>query len=546
MYRTQHFLRPLLLFWMLASVSLAGCIGNDDTDDIRNRLEEPADPLPPIVPIHDGESANLTPNQTPTQDACRTFILNPPRAGSSFLYRAEGFFMNPLIGYGILDWRAVGLERESNEVLKMPPDSRIRITIGQEPQERINWSGGTQSAYQITYDAKIPEAPAFLDFADEWIDTENGNPVQMTHRNFWLRGSGVEEDMQAQQRYSYFNRPAALLGSMIWQREYQTGDEVAMIYPNVVALPSMWGLFNGNLRLEVERLYEFENSCRMDATVFAQQPETADSKAVDVYRLTFQEDTPLPIKYDVDFPERPKKANLDPLRMELMEYNGGSGNFLPPLKEIAVHPPTQMKMAPSVDGFLPDSNGVFPTDYSEAMQKVGEDSAGRAWLDAHPDAVPFFVEHFMGEPGSREIDEWRVSLTDGEDQVEFRVVRREPLIPGLGLPDEYEVKLNPASPPGGVPDKNNSWVSLREMAHLYENLTGDALEIISCSLWDGAMFGSTCFIGTHNSTGKLYAGQAGAGTPQPGLVVWITEGWLLQYDGRGKQAVGPPAWSETT
>ncbi|HLF16465.1 MAG TPA: hypothetical protein VI796_03425 [Candidatus Thermoplasmatota archaeon] len=447
------------------------------------------------------------------------------QGGDEFLYDAQGLLrfvdLEP-----IADWLGDSSDG-TNSALNVPPGTTLRVRVSQEPSPRLSSQGFLRYAFQASFSVEVPGREGGIEFADEWIGTDNAQPIQTVLRNVLSEEDQVLHFI----RHTRYNRVPLLLGPLFAGQTLEDGMAGEVNIPPERGFPGIGeGVSSvGSIRWDVETSWE-KSACEATVKVVYVLEEIKGSALEDHITLRLRNGTPLPVEYSMQDQFRPAKSNL-----VLSSFIPGNGPALPLFSSVD---PAESSMHPVAifEGCPRGDFTSFPTSCFEARAALGQDAATSLWLEQHPAAEVAKTVHLQGAQDSGVVDRWEFTYADSGGGYMFQVDRKSPLVGIVPVPaNEFEVTGMPADsqekPPAGVASPAGYEL---ETLHRYA-YGGTEPEVLDCRWSQGY-----CGIGTHQGTGMLRAGEPGSAISWVGLMVEIQTGLVLQEAGYDARAIGPP------
>lgn len=401
---------------------------------------------------------------------------------------------------------------DRSTVPTLPEGSQLEIEV-REPRPRTTMDAQTVQAPAIAYHLDHADHERSLPVAVEHVHPSTGNLVQLVRPSLF---HSDEHGYGSDTRFTRIDRPPAMLAGAFWNATIDTGDTGVVEYPDETAVPAnvSWG----EIRYEVTQTEDTPEGCQARIDAALGPAERNDPRIP--FTLTLREGIPLPVAYELPYPEGAPASYAD-ASLALTRFDPGDGQELPSF-EPTRFPDRRLPHQPLEDGFLADRDGVFPTSYDDAVQEIRSNEQAEAWFDDHPGAEPVEVDHLMGAPDDRIIDAWRVVWTDDSGEaLEGRAIHRyrTPAEQFEETVVETETTTTPHRPAAPGTD---GWVPLASIVDVYEQRHGAAATFVLCDLHK-----PSCTVGEHARTDVGYAGTTWAGIVT-GLLVDLDRGWLLQ------------------
>lgn len=465
----------LFLFLFLLPLLLAGCQGNG------------------VPPVPEGCQANVP----------------MPKAGDHAAYSARGApWSMELNLLPIVDWSIGSGGQPGGGTMVLPADSTVTIQVTSS-EDRLTRSGRLEGAYGLHYEAQRPSDTAALPFADAWLAETDGSTVQAALRSIFTSASGQPyHDI----RFTHEQKPAGLGSQLFWGTELGPASHGSLGMASDQPT-SLWTTGVDHLDWRVESTEVVGGDCQ--ATVRLSYSAAAVDAALPDWTATatYENGTPFPIEYEAT----PSTLREPVFQARLRSFTGGAGPELPAWMP-TVRPPGIPLGEPDT-GMLAQTSGVFATPWTSVVEESRSNVASQRWFADHPNAVPAYTAHILGETGSEFVDAWRTHWTDGTAGNIIIVEHRKAML-------VFGERLSVVSTPESalkVPPPAQQRASLSHIAGMFALASGETAEVLNCNLEL-----DYCGIGTHQGTAyPRYNGTWPSSSPHIGLLIDSTDGSVL-------------------
>lgn len=432
-----------------------------------------------------------------------------PQEGSLASYMVQGApWSMELNLLPIVDWSITNGGARGGGTMVLPPASQLTLEIS-PASDRLTRSGQLEPAYGLHYAARRPGDADVMPFADAWLAQTDGATIQATLRNIFVSNSGQPyHDV----RFTHEQKPAAFGSQMLWGKTLTEAShsQLEMISDQPT---SLWNPGIDRLTWSVESTGMQDGRCRalvqiayVAAEVDAALPDWSAT-------ATYENGTPFPIEYQAT----PSTLRDPVFRASLQSFTPGPGapmpQWKPELRKAGV------PLGAPDTGMLSDTANTFATPWTRVIQETKNNVASRSWFNEHPNAVPVYTAHILGEPDSQYVDAWRTHWTDGAAGNVVIVEQRKPL---LVFGTSFNV-ISTAETPLKMPSQPSTRTSLSSMAAIFEQATSETPEVLNCNFEL-----DYCGLGTHIGTAyPRYNGTWPSSSPHIGLLFDITDGVVL-------------------
>ncbi len=454
------------------------------------------------------------------------FDPSPIQAGVSVEYDATGPIRLPSFNEALVDWSIVGASGGQEMVILQKGD-KMRITIGMVTPI-LSLSGGLVPGLQVTYSYFDASRNAWIAGNDEWINPHTGDLIQYTFRAFLNDEIGVVHT----QRFSAIQYPG-LFAASIATGAYTAGRDAMSSVVQIEQPSADSGSGQGRLEFAIEAIVQ-DGDCHLVATGTWRHPVTPS--VVRQWSLRLGDLWPLPDSYEAAFIDADGAAVADSRMVlanpRLVSSPGFSAaSFAPIAIQQAKYPVSVWPLAAPANGFLKDSETVFPLSLEQAIREAKADAAG--WFDEHPEARAALAEHRMGRPDSNVADAWGLAWSAPDGSGLQATVTKNLGLANTGLSAGIATSTQPRS---GLPYPDvSARPSLADIAAVADRLHG-SLEFLLC---DFAR--DECKAGRHAFTNQPFANPLRAQFAFSGIVINISKGWVVQDTSSSTFALPPPA-----
>lgn len=442
-----------------------------------------------------------------------------PGPGSEASYRLTGGPLStPDAPVVLFDWGPGG-SREGQDSMRSFDGETLVLHIG-DVRTVMDRYLKERPAQQVSIGIRPHGADGPSSIIEEFMDVD-GTLVQYQSPRFAIQN----DEPLHQVRFTRDGRVAALGLSWFWKAALGDGDVIDRPYPNEQPLPIVGpgeSVFQATVSTR-----DVAGACRADVEVTWGNGSGIEPLREYGYRFSWQDGDP--------FPETITWGRESVLEARLQEVLPGSGQAAwaadHEQRVAAAASPVPLV---SPQQFIDDGWTAFPTSLRQAVDAASAYEPYQQWAQGR-DPDPTRFKHRLGAPGTDLRDQWLIEFVDGEEGYRVTVHNTSHPIPVLdqgaqgvsGGPEPWNGAMQ--APARVLPSRN------MEQAH--DRLYGRAPETVECDLR-----ADYCYVGTHDSTLRAHAGGSGGGATRPGLVFWLSNGWLLQDDSADPAPVAPSPW----
>jgi hypothetical protein len=447
---------------------------------------------------------------------CKEFQLSPATAGDTYEYEGKGTVLLSSNKGIVGDWGTVDSSDEQGAI-EIGSMGRMEVQISSEPRKVVSLSGADRSAFQVSYLVSDASHDSALHVADEWLGASRGETIES-------RMPSVSEEDGRVLHHRHFTRTgwAGLLHAPdLWNQSIVQGEHWSVTFEE--GFPNT-------------RDDRSEVSVSFTVTDVRQRPDGCEARIEVIHpyanaTLTVSEGRPVPIDYRA-------QAGEFEFELSLEGYEAGDGPQLTPVNRTGKPPSSLGPLEPLENDFLPDAEGVFATNWSQALAAIKEDEQARRWLDNHPNAAVTDIRYVQGKPDSRIENRWTATWwpgpKGGESMENHVTTRSNPGSRVIGNDIDVRTSMDEELPSPEITET----VPLSSLADLHSRIYGSELETIHCN-FSSPPQGSSCLMGPHDATGRPRAG--GAGVFHSGTIVGLRTGHLLQETSFAEYIIDPPA-----